>query len=98
MPTNMAAAAAGAAVDGAAATGISTELVHERPELKVLTWTKEKVASDALLITGITSYRYRIQGCLLLETNACCTAGMPGKFWDHAAHINLVVWLHTMWC
>ena len=51
MPNKMAAAAAAAPGDGAAA-GISSELVHERPELKILTWTKEEVASDALLITG----------------------------------------------
>ena len=55
LPNKLAAAAAVAAGDAAAAAGISTELVHERPELKILTWAKEEVASDALLITGETS-------------------------------------------
>lgn len=76
MPTNLAAAAAGATVDGAAATGISTELVHERPELKILTWTKGEVASDALLITGTILHRCIITICMLassvLKQQLCC--------------------------
>ena len=38
--------------DGAATSGVSTELQHERPELKILTWNQEEVAVDALSITG----------------------------------------------
>ena len=51
LPNKMAAAAA-ATGDVTAAAGVSSELIHERPELKILTWAKEEVASDALLITG----------------------------------------------
>ena len=29
-----------------------TEVQHERPELKILTWAHEEVAADALSITG----------------------------------------------
>lgn len=55
LPNNMAASAAAAAAatgSATAAEGISAVLIHERPELKILTWAKEEVASDALLITG----------------------------------------------
>ena len=50
MATNAAAALSGGAVSDAA--GASTELQHERPELKILTWAHEEVAADALSITG----------------------------------------------
>ena len=52
---NMATTPAAAALSGGAAsdaTEVSTELQHERPELKIFTWAHEEVAADALSITG----------------------------------------------
>ena len=52
---NMTTTSTAAALSGGAAsdaTGVSAELQHERPELKILTWAHEEVAADALSITG----------------------------------------------
>ena len=38
--------------DASDIVGASTELQHERPELKIFTWAHEEVAADALSITG----------------------------------------------
>ncbi len=51
-PNNLTAAAALSGGTASDATGVSTELQHERPELKIFTWTREEVAADALSITG----------------------------------------------
>lgn len=52
-PNNLTAAAALSGGTASDATGVSTELQHERPELKIFTWAHEEVAADALSITGI---------------------------------------------
>ena len=53
-PLNNLAKASAALPGGRAsdAAGVSTELQHERPELKILTWAHEEIAADALSITG----------------------------------------------
>lgn len=72
LPNKLAAAAAVAAGDAAAVAGVSTELVHERPELKILTWAKEEVASDALLITGETPTVTKLTKEHLFSAAAAC--------------------------
>ncbi len=51
-PNDLTAAAALSGGTASDATGVSTELQHERPELKIFTWAREEVAADALSITG----------------------------------------------
>ena len=72
-PNNLTAAAALSGGTASDATGVSTELQHERPELKIFTWAREEVAADALSITG-TCY-----ACILAMLCIwCCFAGPLG--------------------
>ena len=49
-PRNTSALSGGTTSGG---TGSSTELQHERPELRIFTWAHEEVAADALSISGM---------------------------------------------
>ena len=51
-PSSLAKTAAMSGVSASEAIEASTELQHERPELKILTWAHEEIAADALSITG----------------------------------------------
>lgn len=61
-PNNLTAAAALSGGTASDATEVSTELQHERPELKIFTWAREEVAADALSITG-TYYAVCVPCC-----------------------------------
>lgn len=76
---------AAAALSGGTAsdpTGVSTELQHERPELKIFTWAREEVAADALSITGYEDYEaseYALATCYLPRTRASSQTRMNGS-------------------
>lgn len=74
--TTAAALSGGAASD---ATGVSAELQHERPELKILTWAHEEVAADALSITG-ECHLYSIQQCEASLSRMCSAVTAAGAY------------------
>ena len=51
-PSSLAKTATMSGVSASDAIEASTELQHERPELKIFTWAHEEIAADALSITG----------------------------------------------
>ena len=74
-PNNLTAAAALSGGTASDATGVSTELQHERPELKIFTWAREEVAADALSITGTCyaciAFLCTIEGASELSWKGC---------------------------
>lgn len=59
-----------ATMSGASASdvvGTSTELQHERPELKIFTWAHEEIAADALSITG----GHAVPACIYVMQAVC---------------------------
>lgn len=80
-PLNSLAKAAAGMSGGTASdtVGASTELQHERPELKIFTWAHEEVAADALSITGWSCWQRNVQmACLCVSVRACVNACMRG--------------------
>lgn len=72
-PSSLAKTAAMSGGSASDAIGASTELQHERPELKILTWDHEEIAADALSITGYEDYEaseYALAACHLPRTRA----------------------------
>ena len=51
-PSSLAKTATMSGLSASDAIEASTELQHERPELKIFTWAHEEIAADALSITG----------------------------------------------
>ena len=88
-PNHLTAAAALSGGTASDATGVSTELQHERPELKIFTWAREEVAADALSITG-TCY-----ACLYLQCCAYVLLGTPVGTPD-APHADQHVQVHII--
>lgn len=74
-PSSLAKTAAMSGVSASEAIEASTELQHERPELKILTWAHEEVAADALSITGGLAVPWTLSeessGCACACVRAC---------------------------
>ncbi|KAL0041397.1 hypothetical protein WJX79_002126 [Trebouxia sp. C0005] len=82
-PNNLTAAAALSGGTASDATGVSTELQHEPPELKIFTWAREEVAADALFfITGYEDFEaseYALATCYLPRTRASSQVRLNGS-------------------
>lgn len=94
-PNNLTAAAALSGGTASDATGVSTELQHEPPELKIFTWAREEVAADALFfITGTCCACKLAMLCIW-----CCLLAGEAPHADQHAQVHIITsWLLLLLC